>query len=60
VSTQAKGAILTAALAVIFIALQILLDLETGIAGVFIMGMAAGLWIGMLMPKPAQQQAPAA
>ena len=50
---QLKGAILCAVVAVVFITLQIALDIQTGTAGVFVMGVAGGLLIANQMTKPA-------
>jgi len=48
---QQKGAILAFAVALIFIALEILFHVQTALAGVFIAGMAGGLLIGDQMAK---------
>lgn len=49
-----KAALLTAAVAAAFIALQIGLDVQTGLAGLFIMGMAGGILIGDEMSRDAR------
>lgn len=41
-----KAALLTAAVAAAFIGLQIGLNVQAGLAGLFIMGMAGGILIG--------------
>lgn len=55
---QLQAALLCAVVAVLYVALQIVLRVQTGTAGVFIMGVAGGLLIGDQMakkspPKPA-------
>ena len=49
---QVRGAILTAAIALVFVALELAFRIPTGIAGVFVMGVAGGLLIGNQMAKP--------
>ena len=49
---QTKGAMLAAAVALVFVALELAFGLATGIAGVFVMGVAGGLLIGDRMAKP--------
>ena len=46
-----KAALLAAVVSILFIALEILLDVQTGLAGVFIMGLAGGILIGEEMAK---------
>jgi hypothetical protein len=48
---QIKAAVLCAVIAVLFVALQIAVQIQTGIAGVFVMGVAGGLLIGNQMAK---------
>ena len=48
---QQQGAALAFAVALIFIALEIFFHVQTGIAGVFIAGMAGGLLIGSQMAR---------
>jgi len=50
---QVQGALIAAAVALIFVALEVIFKVSTGIAGVFVMGMAGGLLIGNEMAKPA-------
>jgi hypothetical protein len=50
-SKQQKGSALAFGVALVFIALEITLHVQTGIAGVFIAGMAGGLLIGDQMAK---------
>lgn len=49
---QVKGALIAVAVALVFVALEIGFKLSTGIAGVFVMGMAGGLLVGNEMAKP--------
>ena len=49
-----KAALLTAAVAAAFIGLQIGLNVQTGFAGLFIMGMAGGVLIGDELPRDAR------
>jgi len=51
---QIKGALIAATVALIFVALEILFKVQTGIAGVFVMGMAGGLLVGNEMAKHAR------
>jgi hypothetical protein len=51
---QVKGALVASVAALVFVALQLVFKLSTGIAGVFVMGMAGGLLIGNEMTKPAK------
>jgi hypothetical protein len=46
---QMRGAALTAVLALLFVAIEWLYAIRTGIAGVFVMGIAAGLLLGERM-----------
>lgn len=48
---QLQASILCAVVAVLFVALQIAFEIHTGMAGVFIMGVAGGLLIGNQMAK---------
>lgn len=48
-SRQLKAAALCAVVAVLFVVLQVVLRIQTGMAGVFIMGVAGGLGIGTRM-----------
>ncbi len=50
---QTKGAIVAAAVSLVFVALEIAFRIPTGLAGVFVMGMAGGLLVGNQMAKPA-------
>jgi len=50
-NNQRKGAILAFVVGLIFVALEIVFDLQTAIAGVFVMGMAAGLLVGDQMAR---------
>ncbi|HSG81941.1 MAG TPA: hypothetical protein VLC48_06820 [Gemmatimonadota bacterium] len=51
---QVQAAVLAAGLALVFVALEIIFKLSTGIAGVFVMGMAGGLLLGNEMAKPVE------
>lgn len=57
---QVKGALIAAAVGLVFVALEIVFKVTTGLAGVFVMGMAGGLLVGNEMTKPAKAAAPAA
>ncbi len=48
-----KGAVLAFMVALVFIALEIVLGVQTGIAGVFVAGMAGGLLVGAKMNRAA-------
>ena len=50
-SRQIRASILCAVVAIIFVALQMALRIQTGVAGVFVMGMAGGLLIGNAMAR---------
>ena len=50
-----KAALIAAVVALVFVALEIIFKVSTGIAGVFVMGMAGGLLIGNEMAAPAKQ-----
>jgi len=52
---QVSGTLIAAAVALIFVALEVIFEVSTGIARVFVMGMAGGLLIGNEMAKPAKQ-----
>jgi hypothetical protein len=56
---QVKGAILSAVVAAAFVALQLIFDVQTGVAGVFVMGVAGGLFIGDQMAKSVPRSPPA-
>ena len=43
---QRKAAVLTFIVAIVFVALQVGLQVQTGLAGVFVAGMAGGLLVG--------------
>ena len=51
---QVQAALMAAVVALVFVALEIIFKVSTGIAGVFVMGMAGGLLIGNEMAKPAK------
>ena len=51
VTKQVKGAIMTAIVALVLVALEFLLDTSTGIAGVFVMGLSGGLLLGNRMAR---------
>ena len=48
---QRKGAALAFVVGLIFVALEVVFQVQTVMAGVFIMGMAAGLLLGDQMAK---------
>jgi len=48
---QRKAALLAFVVALVFVALQLGFDIQTGIAGVFVAGMAGGLLIGAEMAR---------
>ena len=50
-SRQLKASILCAVVAIIFVVLQVAFQVQTGTAGVFVMGVAGGLLIGDQMAK---------
>lgn len=54
---QKQGAIIISVVALVFIGLQVGLDVQTGLAGLFIMGMAAGLVLSEQMSKDAKGEA---
>ena len=54
-----KAAALTAAVALVCVALQFIANIQTGLAGLFIMGMAGGLLIGDTMARGAASAAAA-
>lgn len=56
---QLQAAILCAVVAVVFVVLQIAFQVQTGTAGVFIMGAAGGLLLGNQMAR-ADPRKPAA
>ena len=51
---QVKAALMVAVVALVLVSLELLLKLSTGLAGIFVMGMAGGLLIGNEMVKPAK------
>ena len=50
-SRQLKGAILTSAVAAVFLVLEIAFGIRSGIAGIFVFGMAGGLVVGDQMVR---------
>jgi hypothetical protein len=52
---QVKGAMMVGAVAIVFVLLDILLDVKTGMAGVFVLGVAGGLLVSNDMATPAKQ-----
>lgn len=57
-STQLRAAILTALVALVFVALELALEVQTGMAGIFVFGMAAGFWISDRMVKESAPATP--
>ena len=51
---QVKGSLMVGMVAIVFILLDILFDIKTGTAGVFVMGVAGGLLVSNDMTKPAK------
>jgi len=49
---QARGAIVAAVIGAVFIGLELAFGTATGMAGVFIFGVAGGLLIGSRMVEP--------
>jgi len=58
-SRQVRASILCAVVAALFVALQVAYRIQTGIAGVFVMGMAGGLLIGNAMARTPSPGPPA-
>ena len=52
---QLKGALIALVVAVAFVALEIIFDIKTGVAGVFVMGMGGGLFVGDMMARDAKK-----
>ena len=52
---QHKGALMVGAVSVVFVLLEILFDIKTGMAGVFVMRVAGGLLVSNDMASPAEQ-----
>jgi hypothetical protein len=52
--THRKGALLAFVVSILFIALQVCFDVQTGLAGLFVAGMAGGLLIGGEMARDAK------
>ena len=50
-NVQIKAALIAAVVAIVLVVLQLTLDVATGIAGVFVMGMAGGILVGDRLPK---------
>ena len=50
-SAQLKGAIITMAIGFMFVAFEFVLKIRTSLAGIFILGMGAGLLLGDRMGK---------
>ena len=48
---QLRAAALALFVALAFVALQLAVDIQTGLAGIFVMGMAGGLFVGDLMAR---------
>jgi hypothetical protein len=48
---QIKAALIAAGVGFVFVVLEIIFTVSTGIAGVFVMGMAGGLLVGNEMAK---------
>lgn len=58
-SQQLKGAIITMAVGFMFVAFEFMLKVRTSLAGIFILGMGAGLLLGDRMGKrPAEPMPP--
>ncbi len=43
---QRKGALIAFVVGLVFVALEMLFEIRTGLAGVFVVGMAGGLMVG--------------
>jgi hypothetical protein len=56
---QRKASLLSAVVAIVCVALQFAANIQTGLAGLFIMGMAGGLLIGDEMARDAAKAADA-
>ena len=52
---QVKGSLMVGVVATVFVLLDIMFDIKTGTAGVFVMGVAGGLLVSNDMTKPAKQ-----
>ena len=48
---QLKAAVLTLVIALLFVGLQLAVGVQTGLAGVFVLGLSGGLLIGDLMAR---------
>jgi len=53
---QQRAAGLAFSVAVVFIVLQLAFGIQTGLAGLFVAGMAGGLLVGSVMSAPASRQ----
>jgi hypothetical protein len=59
VSQQLKGAIITMSIGFMFVAFEFVLKIRTSLAGIFVLGMGAGLLLGdRLGKKPAEPTSP--
>lgn len=52
---QRKAAVLALVIGIAFVALQFAFDIQTALAGVFVVGMAGGLLVGDEMARDAKQ-----
>lgn len=50
-SKQRKGALIAAVVGVVFVGVEMLFELRTGLAGIFVLGMAGGLMVGDEMER---------
>lgn len=57
-SVQLRGAIITMAIGFMFVAFEFMLKIHTSLAGIFILGMGAGLLLGDRMGKRPAEPAP--
>lgn len=55
---QRKGGVLAFVVGLAFVGLQLGFGVETGLAGLFITGVAGGLWIGDAMARSATRSTP--
>jgi hypothetical protein len=57
-SAQLKGAIITMVIGFMFVAFEFVLKVRTSLAGIFILGMGAGLLLGDRLGKKPEEATP--
>lgn len=55
-TTARKAALMCVALGIAFVALEEAAGVRLGLAGIYVVGMAGGIWIGEIMTRESAQQ----